>query len=198
MEAFCSDPVVPDDDPFSSSKTRERVHSAGSDEARSDKSDLIKQLDPSKVIEQVDRVLSSSWKFNSFAKAVPGCMDPPPRDTELTDDELKWVNSNKEEREKAKATELQLMYARGLVELRKIKKRNEKHLTISVWPEDTPELNDKAFVEEVNTHTFYSRGPNSVRVDDRIHEVGVGDGRGNNQGVCTVDLHQSFTSSRNY
>ena len=173
VEAFFSDFSEPEDNPYHNVSMGESARAVGSD-----KNENVYKANPhcamqhhSVALRQVDRVLSSAWKFNPLYGATAASLEDPPSDTELSAEELKLLESIKEKQVAARATRLQRMYAQGLLDLQKTKSRNEKRLNIQTWAEDISDLDDAVFVEEVRNNSFCSRRLSSDNIGSDTQDV---------------------------
>ena len=180
VEAFLSDFSEPEDNPYHNVSMQESARAVGPDEGKN-----VYKGNPhcamqheSLALGQVDRVLSSAWKFNPFYGATAASLADPPSDIELSAEELRLLESIKGKQVAARATRLQRMYALGLYDLQKTKSRNEKRLNVQIWPEDIPDLDDAMFVEEVRNNAFCSRGLRSDNIGSDTQDVGYSENHG--------------------
>lgn len=169
VSAFLSDPLNVEEDAAPTSSLQVPGRPIGSGEECSE--DWIDDFDPAKVLKQVNRTLSSAWKFNPYFGANPGAMGPFPKDLELTLDEFNFANNKKIIKDTANETRIRADNARGKFELRNINKRNKKNSNIAPWPEDISFLNDKAFAEQVNLNAFCSRSSIPDGVHSGLHDI---------------------------
>lgn len=154
VDAFFSDPLDPAEGLPSTDMGLETQHTANTNGPEMRQPTLDAFSDSSQIIQQTNRALSSSWKFNPFRGAHPQAFDREDPKTNLTEDEWKaiqafQVSNNSRPRDVA----LRHHDAIGQIELAKINKRNKKHLSLAAWPEDTVGLNDEGFHKEINA--FY-------------------------------------------
>lgn len=172
VEAFMSDPVDLEDESSSIWKVGKRTPQAkhGQSGYQYPENPNIASISRLVLLRQADRALNITWKFNPFRGCPMAAMDELPPDAQLTDEQLEWLEGFKEKEILARATRIQRMSARGLLDLQKTKKKNMKNLTILAWPNSVASLTGKTFEEEVLNNSFHSRHLVSTGSDDKAED----------------------------
>ena len=163
VEPFLSDPIESEDGP--------PTKSTFEDLAQMKNSAYTKNEYTTALLKVVDRMLSTSWKFNPFRGCSVAAMDPPLPETRLTKEQYRWLESCKAEQKMAFDTRGQRWNARGLTHLKTTNERNQKKLTVQAWPRSIPFLDEEAFAEEVRINSFHSRDPDTTYSDNEAREM---------------------------